>query len=138
MSDTSTAPPAPAPTPPAPAPKRPSLIGRGQNDVGSISLPKIENETGAVVALLVVSMSWSVVREWLKNPSGGFSPVSNKQIVRILTGTWVVGLGVLIVHEFDPHLALLFAVLIVVGNIVSDNAGNKLVLGALDSVFSGV
>jgi len=136
MSDTSTAPPAPAPTP-APRP-RPSLIGRGQNDVGSISLPKIENETGGVVALLVISMTWSIVREWLKNPSGGFNPASNKQIVRILSGTWVVGLGVLVVHEFDPHLALLFAVLIVVGNIVSDNAGNKLVLGALDSIFSGV
>lgn len=119
-----------------PKPKT-SFFKAGQNDVGSISLPKFKSDTGAVVGLLMLSMVWSVVRTWTENPSEGFSPASNRAMLKIFAGTWIVGLGVLIVHEFDPHVAMLFAVLVLVGNVLTNNAGNKAVIGALNSLFVG-
>lgn len=121
---------------PPPAPK-PKLFSAGQNDVGSVSLPKFTSDTGGVIALVMANMAWSVIRTYLQNPASGvLNPESIQTYVKIVAGTWVVGLGVIIVHEFDPHLALLFAVLILVGNVLSNNRGNILVINAFEKLFS--
>ncbi len=138
-----------APLPPAPearqtlapydrskaAPKT-SLFKRGQNDIGSIGLPNFASDTGGVVVLLLLNMTLSIMRTWIENPSDGFCPTSNRAIVRIIAGSWIVGLGVLIVHEVDPHLALLFAIFILLGNLLYSGAGNQAVINAFTELFA--
>jgi hypothetical protein len=119
-----------------PQPKKVSFLARGQNDIGSIGLPKFGSDTGGVVVLLLLNMTLSIMRTWIENPSDGFSPVSNRAIVRIVAGTWIVGLGVLLVHEIDPHLALLFAIFILIGNLLYSGAGNKAVINAFTDLFT--
>lgn len=116
-------------------------FGGIQNDVGNISLPSFTSDTGAVIALIGLNMAWSVFREFASNPEadstlGAASPLHGS-LVKIVTGAWVVGLGLLLVHEVDPHVAMLLALLFVIGNILSNNAGNKAAINALNTVFVG-
>jgi hypothetical protein len=45
-------------------------------------------------------------------------------LVQNVAGIWVVGLGILVVAEFEPKLALLFAILFTIGNVIM-STGNK-------------
>jgi hypothetical protein len=133
-----TMPPEPAPAP-APKPSKLKVFSKAQNDIGGISLPKFTSDTGAVVGLIALSMVWSLIRTFATADStqsglGAAAPV-HAQLVRVMAGTWVVGLGILIVHEFDPHVAMLFALLVLVGNVLTNNAGNKAVINALGVVL---
>jgi hypothetical protein len=67
---------------------------------------------------------------------GTASPI-HPEVVKILTGTWVIGLGLLVLHEVDPHVAMLFALLFVIGNVLTNNAGNQAAINALSTVFVG-
>jgi hypothetical protein len=117
------------------------VFSKAQNDIGSISLPKFTSDTGAVVMLVALNMGWSLLRTLTEHadddPDKGAAGSQHGQLVKIVAGTWVVGLGVLIVHAFDPHVAMLFALLFVIGNVLSDNAGNTAVINAFDRVFVG-
>lgn len=132
-----------APKPPKPPTARQKVTAfRGiSNDVGSLSAPKFTSDTGAVVMLIVLNMMWSLFRSMADAPNadntlGAASPL-HPEFVQILTGTWVVGLGILIVHEVDPHVAMLLALLFVIGNVLTNNAGNKAAINVLSTVFSG-
>lgn len=150
-------PPAPAPAPRTPRVRQPtsaertasrkkvvSGLNKTTNDVGSISLPKFTSDTGAVVMLIVLNVTWSVLRTYAQSPNTaaedaalGPASVIHSKLTQVVTGAWVVGLGLLIVHEIDPHVAMLMAVLILVGNVLANNAGNKALINALNAVFVG-
>lgn len=135
------------PTPPAPTPKGPKpptktqILNRTNNDIGAISLPSFTSDTGAVVMLIVFNLAWSVFRTFAENPEAdntlGAASSIHGQLVKITTGAWVVGLGLLIVHEIDPHVAMLLALLFLIGNILSNNVGNKAAINALNTLFAG-
>jgi hypothetical protein len=124
----------------APPGKR-SLFDKGQNDVGGLSLPKFTSDTGAVVMLVAINMAWSIFRTFATAPNAdpalGAAGSVHGKLVRITAGAWVVGLGLLIVHEIDPHVAMLLALLFVIGNVLANNAGNKAVISAFDTLFAG-
>jgi hypothetical protein len=140
---TDTMAPTPAPAPPK-SPKKPTklqVLRKTENDLGNISLPSFTSDTGAVVMLIVLNLAWSVFRTFAENPEAdttlGAASSIHGQLVKIVTGSWVVGLGLLIIHEFEPHLAMLLALFFLLGNIVTNNLGNKAAINALNRLFVG-
>jgi hypothetical protein len=59
-----------------------------------------------------------------------------KTLVRSVAGIWVVGLGILIFAEFQPKLALMFVILLTIGNILSNVQGNTTAVGAFSRIFA--
>lgn len=120
----------PVPTAPKTAPKRapkrrPSVgvakfprPAQIRSDLAGLSAPKFTSSTGAVVSLLFLNFAWSV---WRTIVNAG-SDVRTK-LVQNVAGIWVVGLGILLLAEFQPHLALLFVILLTIGNIISETQG---------------
>jgi hypothetical protein len=88
--------------------------------------------TGILIGLLAVNFAWTLFRTIVNNPNKVFHTA-----LQALTGLWVVGLGVLIVAQFNPRLAMLFMALITVGNVLGNNAVNNRAISALNGVFVG-
>lgn len=114
-------------------PTRARAVSGGVRTAQSISGPDLTKPTGAVVSLLALNFGWTVFRTAVtKGPSDVFH-----SMIRSFAGLWFVGLGVLIMAEFNARLAVLFMVLVTVGNVVSDNAANRVAIATLDKLFAG-
>ena len=109
------------------------------NDIKGISGPQFTSNTGAVVGLITLNAIWSMFRLFtVSGPTGGTAnPTVRHAEIRILTGAWIVGLGVLIIHEFNPRLAMLFALLLFLGNVLSDGAANQVAINSLSALLGG-
>ena len=81
--------------------------------------------------LLFLNLVWSMWRTVI----GGHD--LRGELVREVAGIWFVGLGVLIVAEFNPQLAMWFMVLVTVGNILLNNAANKAAIKGVSTIFVG-
>lgn len=95
-----------------------------------LSAPDLQKPTGIVLALLAANLLWTVWRTTVTAP-GKLLTV----IPQAVAGLWVVGLGLLIVAEFNPRLAMLFIVLVTIGNVLFNNAANQSAITALNSLF---
>jgi hypothetical protein len=135
-----TAPSSPVNRPAPPKTKRQTTVGAARvpglkdlsgwrNDLASLSPPKFTSGTGATTSLLFLNLAWSLWRTIV----GG---ADRKTLVRNVAGIWIVGIGILILAEFQPQLALAFAVLFTIGNIVSNVQGNSKAVKTLSTIFT--
>jgi hypothetical protein len=88
-----------------------------RSDLANLSGPKFTSPTGALTSLLFLNLAWSM---WRTIVAEG----NRTTLVQNVAGIWVVGLGILVVAEFEPKLALLFAILFTIGNVIM-STGNK-------------
>lgn len=105
-------------------------IRSGLSTVRNASAPDLKNPTGGLLGLLALNFAWTVWRGTVTNP-GHILPT----IMRSAAGLWFVGLGVLLVAEFNPQLAVLFMVLITIGNVLQDNGPNMQAISILNTAF---
>ena len=106
----------------------PRLQSRG---FPTIQAPTLNNPTTILVVLLFLNLVWSMWRTVISAKN------VRQELTREVAGIWVVGLGVLIVAEFNPQLALWFMVLITLGNVLFNSAANKTAIKGVSAAFVG-
>jgi len=110
--------------------KRHGAILGGLSQAKNVSPPDLKKPTGIVLALLASNLLWTIWRTTVTSP-GKLIHV----LPQAIAGLWVVGLGVLILAEFNARLAMLFMVLVTVGNVLFNSAANQSAITALNSLF---
>lgn len=102
-----------------------------RSDLAGLKPPKFTSGNGAVISLIFLNFAWSMWRVIANNDTG-----VRTQLVRTVAGIWVVGLGILILAQFQSQLALMFAVLLTIGNILSNVKGNPKAIRAFGDIFT--
>lgn len=107
-----------------------AVVGGLRQTAKSVSAPDLQKPTGIVLALLAANLLWTIWRTTVTSPGKLIH-----KLPQAVAGLWVVGLGVLILAEFNARLAMLFMVLVTVGNVLFNSAANQSAMTALNSLF---
>lgn len=97
----------------------------------------VSSPQGICVSLLALNGVWLIWRH-IASVGAGKTPLvqlSSPELVRGFTGLWVVGLGILILAEWAPAIAVPFAILFTIGNLLGGGAANKAATTALGRLF---
>ena len=105
-------------------------FGGALRQASSVSAPDLTKPTGVVLTLLALNVAWTIWRTAVTAPGHLI-----RSLPKAFAGIWVVGLGILIVAEFNAQLAVLFTILVTIGNVLFDNAANHRAIGALNTLF---
>ena len=109
--------------------RRGALLG-GLSQAKNVSAPDLQKPTGVVLGLLAANLLWTIWRTTVTSPGKLIH-----KLPQAVAGLWVVGLGVLILAEFNARLAMLFMVLVTIGNVLFNSAANQSAITALNSLF---